>query len=53
VSLTLGGLCPGNLERVQTLNREFPLGVDLMISDNRGALVCIPRSSAITAEVNG
>ncbi|MGD0622379.1 MAG: phosphonate C-P lyase system protein PhnH [Thermacetogeniaceae bacterium] len=52
-SLTLGGLCPGNLERVQTLNREFPLGVDLMISDNRGALVCIPRSSAITAEVNG
>ncbi len=53
VSLALGGLCPGNLERVQTLNREFPLGVDLIISDHRGALVCIPRSSTVTPEVNG
>jgi alpha-D-ribose 1-methylphosphonate 5-triphosphate synthase subunit PhnH len=58
--LALSGLCPVNLERVQTLNREFPLGVDLMISDNAGALVCIPRSSIIQtqrndvpAEVNG
>jgi len=53
VSLALGGLCPGNLERVQTLNREFPLGVDLMISDNSGALVCIPRSSTIVMGVKG
>jgi alpha-D-ribose 1-methylphosphonate 5-triphosphate synthase subunit PhnH len=55
-----GGDCLNNLERVQTLNREFPLGVDLVISDNRGALVCIPRSSIIqtqrseaATEVNG
>jgi alpha-D-ribose 1-methylphosphonate 5-triphosphate synthase subunit PhnH len=58
--LSLSGLCVSNLERVQTLNREFPLGVDLMISDNAGALVCIPRSSIVqtqrsdvAAEVNG
>jgi alpha-D-ribose 1-methylphosphonate 5-triphosphate synthase subunit PhnH len=52
-NLALSGLCPDNLERVQTLNREFPLGVDLIISDKRGALVCIPRSSTVTLGVNG
>ena len=33
-SISLSGLYPGNLEYVKALNREFPLGVDLMISDN-------------------
>ncbi len=47
----LSGLCPANLERVIDLNREFPLGVDLILSDSRGALVCIPRSSTIIREV--
>ncbi len=51
--ISLSGLCPGTLAYVKALNREFPLGVDLMICDNRGALVCIPRSSSITQEVNG
>jgi len=51
-ALSLCGLHPGNLERVQTLNREFPLGVDLVITDHRNALVCIPRSCTITMGVN-
>jgi alpha-D-ribose 1-methylphosphonate 5-triphosphate synthase subunit PhnH len=48
--LFLNGLCPGNLERIQELNREFPLGVDLVITDRHGALVCIPRSNTIHME---
>ncbi len=50
--LFLSGLWPVNLDRVQDLNREFPLGVDLIISDRHGALVCIPRSNTITLEAN-
>jgi alpha-D-ribose 1-methylphosphonate 5-triphosphate synthase subunit PhnH len=48
--LWLSGLRLSNLERVRTLNREFPLGVDLMICDNSGALVCIPRSSIVQTQ---
>jgi alpha-D-ribose 1-methylphosphonate 5-triphosphate synthase subunit PhnH len=51
--LSLSGMCLANLERVRALNREFPLGVDLILTDSRGFLTCIPRSSVMTLEVNG
>lgn len=50
-TLALKGLCPANMHRVRELNREFPLGVDLVITDQKGALAALPRSCAV--DVNG
>lgn len=51
-SLSVSGLYAANLERVIDLNREFPLGVDLILSDNQGRLAAIPRSCSIIREVH-
>ncbi|WP_449241533.1 phosphonate C-P lyase system protein PhnH [Desulfoscipio gibsoniae] len=48
--LVLKGLCPANMHRVQKLNREFPLGVDLILTDQNGALAALPRSCAVDIE---
>lgn len=50
--LNLEGLHPANLERVIELNREYPLGVDVILCDQKGSLASIPRSGSISREVN-
>ena len=39
------GINPRLLEAVKELNLEFPLGIDLMITDQQNNLICIPRSN--------
>jgi alpha-D-ribose 1-methylphosphonate 5-triphosphate synthase subunit PhnH len=39
------GINPLILETVKEMNAEFPLGVDLMLTDKNGLLICIPRSN--------
>jgi len=50
-TLALKGLCPANMHCVQELNREFPLGVDLILTDQKGALAALPRSCAVELNV--
>lgn len=45
--LYLNGLHPDVIHKIQHLNREFPLGVDSILFDKRGEIVCIPRSTLI------
>jgi alpha-D-ribose 1-methylphosphonate 5-triphosphate synthase subunit PhnH len=36
------------LDFVQEQNSEYPLGIDLIIADNEGHILCIPRSNKFT-----
>ncbi len=49
-TLAIKGLCPANMHRVRELNREFPLGVDLILTDQNGTLAALPRSCAVDIE---
>ena len=44
------GLDPALVEALQHCNKEFPLGIDLILADTAGCLVCIPRSSRVRWE---
>jgi alpha-D-ribose 1-methylphosphonate 5-triphosphate synthase subunit PhnH len=46
-SLRITGLDPGELQLLREVNREFPLGVDVIFLDQSGNIACIPRSSQI------
>jgi len=35
------------LEALVTINAEFPLGIDLVLTDPAGRIACIPRSSRV------
>jgi len=48
----VSGLHPANLPRLVQLNREFPLGVDIIFLDSEGYLTCIPRSTSWLSEVH-
>ncbi|OAT85468.1 phosphonate C-P lyase system protein PhnH [Desulfotomaculum copahuensis] len=52
-TIAVSGLHQDNLKRIIHLNREFPLGVDLILADCGGSLAAVPRSSTIRREVNG
>ncbi|NPV91847.1 MAG: phosphonate C-P lyase system protein PhnH [Firmicutes bacterium] len=43
--VNLTGLMGINLLRLMVLNREFPLGIEAIIVDRNGRLICLPRSS--------
>lgn len=44
---TILPLEPEVLSVRKDLNREFPLGVDLVLIDGRGSLVCLPRTTLV------
>jgi alpha-D-ribose 1-methylphosphonate 5-triphosphate synthase subunit PhnH len=39
------GISPNIMEAVKEQNMEFPLGIDLMLTDQQNKLICIPRSN--------
>jgi alpha-D-ribose 1-methylphosphonate 5-triphosphate synthase subunit PhnH len=41
----LKGISPEIIEAVKEQNLEFPLGIDLMLTDQQNKLICIPRSN--------
>jgi alpha-D-ribose 1-methylphosphonate 5-triphosphate synthase subunit PhnH len=45
--LSVAGIDTGLLEALVTINAEFPLGIDLVLSDPMGRIACIPRSSRV------
>jgi len=45
--LAVQGLDVGLLEALVTINAEFPLGIDLVLTDPTGKIACIPRSSRV------
>lgn len=49
--LFVRGLNVALLDALQQCNKEFPLGIDLMLTDPDGRLACIPRSSRVRREI--
>jgi len=47
-TLYVTGLSSTLLAAIQEQNTEFPLGLDIMLTDNHNQLACIPRSSTIS-----
>jgi alpha-D-ribose 1-methylphosphonate 5-triphosphate synthase subunit PhnH len=47
-TLYINGLSSTLLEAIQEQNTEFPLGLDIMLTDQNNQLACIPRSSKIS-----
>ena len=45
--LSVAGLDTALLEALVTINVEFPLGIDLVLTDPTGRIACIPRSSRV------
>ncbi len=45
------GLNWSNLENILSLNQEYPLGVDCLLTDKNGRLTALPRSAAVQWEV--
>jgi alpha-D-ribose 1-methylphosphonate 5-triphosphate synthase subunit PhnH len=45
--LAVQGLDVALLEALVTINAEFPLGIDLVLTDPTGRIACIPRSSRV------
>jgi alpha-D-ribose 1-methylphosphonate 5-triphosphate synthase subunit PhnH len=41
------------IEAVKELNTEFPLGIDMMLTDVHNNLLCIPRSNQFVVEHAG
>ncbi len=49
----INGINPGILKAVREQNMEFPLGVDLMLTDKNNNILCIPRSNLFEIEYVG
>ena len=47
ISLGIDGLALGELALIRETNREYPLGVDVILLDSKGRCACIPRSTTI------
>jgi alpha-D-ribose 1-methylphosphonate 5-triphosphate synthase subunit PhnH len=47
-TLYINGLSSTLLKTIQDQNTEFPLGLDIMLTDQNNQLACIPRSSKIS-----
>jgi len=45
--LAVAGMDTALLEALVTINAEFPLGIDLVLTDPTGRIACIPRSSRV------
>jgi alpha-D-ribose 1-methylphosphonate 5-triphosphate synthase subunit PhnH len=45
--LSVTGLDVALLEALVTINAEFPLGIDVVLTDPTGRIACIPRSSRV------
>ncbi|MBP2636849.1 MAG: phosphonate lyase system protein PhnH [Firmicutes bacterium] len=48
--LVITGLQTENLQILADLNREYPLGVDVIYADAAGNIACVPRSSTVRWE---
>ncbi|WP_307225007.1 phosphonate C-P lyase system protein PhnH [Pectinatus haikarae] len=51
--LFINGLALKNLETISCMNKEFPLGIDVIYTDKSGNVACIPRSSSMHWKVKG
>jgi len=49
----INGINPGILKAVREQNMEFPLGVDLMLTDKNNNILCVPRSNLFEIEYVG
>lgn len=49
--LNISGMAGENMQTIFELNREYPLGVDVIYADKAGNVACVPRSSALQWEV--
>lgn len=47
ILLGIDGLALGELALIRETNREYPLGVDVILLDSKGQCACIPRSTTI------
>jgi alpha-D-ribose 1-methylphosphonate 5-triphosphate synthase subunit PhnH len=47
--LVVSGLAPAEFAALTHANREYPMGVDVILLDAAGRIACIPRSSKIQA----
>lgn len=50
--LFVGGLNGGLLDALRECNMEFPLGIDLVLTDPGHRIACIPRSSRVLNDKN-
>lgn len=48
ITVYVNGLDARLLENTREMNAEFPLGIDLILTDPQGRLLCLPRSSQIS-----
>ncbi|MDP2210550.1 MAG: phosphonate C-P lyase system protein PhnH [Candidatus Aquicultor sp.] len=48
----IAGIHHDNLHWLALQNRDYPLGTDTILVDLEGGIMCIPRSSSVTWEVN-
>ena len=47
-TIYVAGLNPAILTDIKEQNQEFPLGIDLILTDTKNRIICIPRSNDIT-----
>jgi alpha-D-ribose 1-methylphosphonate 5-triphosphate synthase subunit PhnH len=45
--MAVAGMDTALFEALVTINAEFPLGIDLVLTDPTGRIACIPRSSRV------
>jgi alpha-D-ribose 1-methylphosphonate 5-triphosphate synthase subunit PhnH len=45
--LCVDGLDPAFFETLATINGEFPLGIDVILTDKERKVACIPRSTKV------
>jgi alpha-D-ribose 1-methylphosphonate 5-triphosphate synthase subunit PhnH len=50
--VSLNGLNPEILNAIKEQNLEFPLGIDVMLTDKSNRILCIPRSNRFVVEIN-
>ncbi len=47
-SIYINGISSGHLEEIKNKNSEYPLGIDTIITDKQGNIVCIPRTNSFS-----
>lgn len=50
--VSLNGLNPEILTAIKEQNLEFPLGIDVILTDKNDRILCIPRSNRFAVEIN-
>ncbi|MCQ7009817.1 phosphonate C-P lyase system protein PhnH [Clostridioides difficile] len=50
-SIYINGIREEFIERLSTINKDYPIGIDLILVDKKGEIAFIPRSSKLSWEV--